>query len=138
MNMREALEEIEKRPEIKITHAYKTVPGGGYRRFIMPNGWVASVGFGPLHYCSNRFVGMGEYRNPKPFEELLKTEDVELAIFTPSGDWFQPHEEERSPWGHVSVDLLMEVIWDLYHRVDDGMPCPCPECVEKRLEAGAK
>ena len=49
------------------------------------NGWAISIQWGPGNFCSRRDA---QYDSPKHCE-VWESRDAEIAIFTPSGDFFE-------------------------------------------------
>ena len=84
-------------------------------RFMLdfPNGWTASVQFGPGNYCSNR----DSSRNPfSDHVQFLEAETAEIAAWrtedreaSTSRGWFQ-FEDGQEVKGWQNVDSVMEFI----------------------------
>ena len=78
-----------------------------------PNGWTASVQFGPGNYCSNR----DSSRNPfSDHVKFLEAEPAEIAAWrtedreaSTSRGWFQ-FEDGQEVKGWQNVDSVMEFI----------------------------
>lgn len=106
MNVQEMMETIPERyPEAKLITEWE---GEKFDLFQvkLPNGWMISAGYSIGHYCDNsrRFVeavrSSGESR--KTFE-LIDLETVEIAIFTPSNEWYIAEGMDVSSDGRTAV-----------------------------------
>jgi len=131
MTVGEALEQLGRELEIRDK---STRPTAHYqvRRIMLPNGWAVSCGFGTGHYCSN--YGPEPLRSKRiqdaELQELLRSTDCEIGIFTPDEEWFIPHYLQV--WSRVPSRVLLAVV-DAVAMSREGGPCPCPDCVRARM-----
>ncbi len=51
------------------------------------NGWAVSVQWGPGTYSDNHDMDFDEHYKKKMGESMLQSEDAEVAVFKPNGDW---------------------------------------------------
>lgn len=90
--------------------------------FSFENGYMVSVQWGVMNYCSNRSTDFQKYEkelNTKAGDSFIESDTAEVAILNEKGDWVtkdvwqmigrdRPNEDVI---GHLSTDEVIDLLY---------------------------